>query len=115
MRVYDPAKSREWKRLAQIHYRAAIIKSGLEWAALKGALSVEVAAFFHCPNRCRQPHSIRKTSRPDCDNLGKAVLDAGNSILWADDAQVSELVVRKWYGYPGQDPFVEVTVRELEG
>ena len=32
---------------------------------------------------------------PDVDNLAKAVLDACNGLLWADDGQVVELVVRQ--------------------
>jgi len=42
--------------------------------------------------------------RPDGDNLLKTVLDAGNGILWTDDAQVCWYEVRKMYGAePGTD------------
>lgn len=36
--------------------------------------------------------------RPDVDNTAKAILDALNGIAWADDSQVSRLVVEKSYG-----------------
>jgi len=110
--MYDPKASREWKALARGCY--AVAQETADLPTFVGSLSVEVIAFFRCPNRCREPHSIRKTSRPDCDNIAKAALDAGNGILWADDAQVAELHVSKWVCYSGQEPFVEVTVRELE-
>ena len=57
------------------------------------------------------------TSKPDTDNLAKAVLDAlgpGKAgadtargrgrwapLLWSDDAQVTDLIVRKREGEPG--------------
>lgn len=37
------------------------------------------------------------TSRPDLDNLIKFVLDAGNGIIWADDALIYELSAVKRY------------------
>ena len=52
----------------------------------------------------RKPKSNRKTlpvSRPDLDNLAKAVLDAGNGVIWRDDSLVTTLVIRKrWTAYP---------------
>jgi Holliday junction resolvase RusA-like endonuclease len=114
VRMYDPAKSREWKALARIHFGAAMIKARLQPPAFCGPVMVEIAAFFPCPKSSKSRHTKPRTSRPDCDNIGKAVLDSGNEILFADDAQVVELRVSKWVCYSGQEPFVEVTVRELE-
>jgi Holliday junction resolvase RusA-like endonuclease len=39
--------------------------------------------------------SIRPTSRPDVDNCLKAILDAINTIVVADDAQVVEVYAKK--------------------
>ena len=53
----------------------------------------------------RQPKRNRKRlpiGRPDLDNLAKAVLDAGNGVIWSDDSQVTEMVVSKrWHDHPG--------------
>lgn len=114
VRMYDPKASRDWKARARIHYYAAVIRAGLHPPALSGPLAVSIGAFFACPKSIKSLASKAKTSRPDCDNIGKASLDAGNEILFADDAQVVELHVSKWVCYSGQEPFVEVTVRELE-
>ncbi|MFO0271525.1 MAG: RusA family crossover junction endodeoxyribonuclease [Gemmatimonadota bacterium] len=38
------------------------------------------------------------TARPDLSNLVKAIEDALNTIAYDDDAQISELAVRKFYG-----------------
>ena len=53
----------------------------------------------------RKPKSNRKTlpiSRPDLDNLAKAVLDAVNGVIWGDDSQVTTVVMSKrWHNNPG--------------
>ena len=40
---------------------------------------------------------IRPTKKPDCDNIAKSVLDALNGVVYYDDSQVVELVVKKFY------------------
>ena len=37
------------------------------------------------------------TTKPDLDNVAKAILDACNSIVWVDDKQVVTLAVSKRY------------------
>lgn len=54
-------------------------RTGLPWPA--GAIAVGVD--IH-----------RYSQRGDVDNLAKAVLDAANGVLWADDAQIVDLHVR---------------------
>jgi Holliday junction resolvase RusA-like endonuclease len=41
---------------------------------------------------------IHKTTKPDLDNLAKAVLDALNGIVWVDDARICSLILTKTYG-----------------
>jgi Holliday junction resolvase RusA-like endonuclease len=52
---------------------------------------------------------LRPVNKPDIDNYIKAVMDAGNGILWVDDSQVCELHSIKVYG----SPRIEVTAMEL--
>lgn len=40
---------------------------------------------------------IRPVGRPDLDNIVKSVADAGNGVVWRDDALIAELIVRRWY------------------
>ena len=42
--------------------------------------------------------TVRPTSRPDVDNYVKAVLDAINTIVVADDSQIDELHAAKKFG-----------------
>lgn len=34
----------------------------------------------------------------DVDNFNKLILDAGSGILWEDDSQIQELIIRKYSG-----------------
>lgn len=40
---------------------------------------------------------LRPTTKPDADNVIKAVFDGCNGVLWRDDVQVVELTTRKVY------------------
>ena len=40
---------------------------------------------------------IKPSSRPDIDNLAKAVLDSCNGLLWVDDCIITDLSARKQY------------------
>ncbi len=64
---------------------------------MEGALSLEVEFRFPKPKRAREPIP---GARLDCDNLGKAVLDAMQGCFFRNDAQITDLVLRKRYGTP---------------
>jgi Holliday junction resolvase RusA-like endonuclease len=36
-------------------------------------------------------------SKPDLDNILKLVADAGNKLLWSDDARITEVAIRRRY------------------
>lgn len=54
---------------------------------------------------------IRPTTKPDVDNVLKAVLDGCNGVLWRDDVLVVTVSVTKLYAAV---PAVDVMARELE-
>lgn len=63
--------------------------------------------------RCfvKRPKTTKLTvPRPDVDNFAKAVLDAMNGIVLADDRQVVELVATKAWAAVGEEGRVEVTI-----
>ncbi len=80
------------------------IKEGYQWEMkmqFKGKptldkISVIVEYFF------------KDNHRRDIDNFAKAMLDAGTGILWKDDSQIQELILRKFID--PQNPRVELTV-----
>ena len=49
------------------------------------------------------------TSKPDADNVAKAVLDACNGVVFRDDAQVVILIATKAFS---EEPGVRVVIRE---
>lgn len=54
---------------------------------------------------------IRPTTKPDIDNVLKAVLDGCNGVLWRDDVLVVTVSITKIYA---SVPAVDVMARELE-
>jgi Holliday junction resolvase RusA-like endonuclease len=68
-----------------------------------GPVVVELAFFFAIPPswpKWRREYAAQgsgHTSKPDLDNLAKAVLDGVGNLFWKDDAQVSAVTARKAY------------------
>lgn len=55
---------------------------------------------------------IPPTRKPDVDNVAKVVMDALNGLAWADDKQVTQLSVAKFYGAEAR---TEVVVADYGG
>jgi Holliday junction resolvase RusA-like endonuclease len=95
--------------------RLAYVNAGGE--VLEGPVEIRIVCWFdrpksHSKKRRQQPEP--KTTKPDLDNLGKAILDALNEIAYNDDGQVCRLTVEKWYvgsyePYDSTGTIVEVT------
>lgn len=112
-RAYDPAKSRSWKGVAAVWMRKAV-GPGLPFPGEPLALVVD--AYFRRPKLPKRMGTGRlpRPSRPDGDNLLKAVQDAGNGILWLDDAMIVDARVLKWYAAEGDAPCVELSLTRAE-
>lgn len=124
--VYEPKSAKSWKGAAQVHMAAALaavtgVTDGccvLDPAT--GPVCVRIVAYFslaksHHRKRTPVPAQWNQGAK-DVDNIAKAVLDAGNGILWIDDRQVVTLLVKKITATQGEPGRVEVTVeaaREL--
>jgi Holliday junction resolvase RusA-like endonuclease len=113
-KAYDPQKSKDYK----LYLRFAIGQTGVVPKHLLTApLSVCISIFKSVPSSYSKRNKIaaemgdlRPTTKPDVDNYGKAILDALNGLIWADDAQVVELTIVKWYS---STPRVEVKISEV--
>lgn len=75
---YLPKRSQQFKEDFQAAVRAAFTGKPFE-----NPLSVTLHFF--------KPLKITAPNYGDVDNLQKAVLDAGNGLIWADDRQITEL------------------------
>lgn len=112
VRVIDPAKSRSWKGVASYYLMMARRAAGLA-SPYDVPLRVEIDAYFKRPKSMKPGPATFRPSRPDADNVAKAVLDAGLSVAWTDDAIVVELLIRKWFAATGDVPRVEVRAEEV--
>lgn len=98
--VYSPAKTRKY----EAHARLAAQEAMDERAPIDGPVKVEVFAWLPIPKSWSKKKRgkaelgyVAATKRPDCDNYCKAALDALNGVVFYDDSQVIELLVRKGY------------------
>ena len=86
---------------------------------LDGAISIEILYSFQRPQSLKKSErneidsgkSMPKTTKPDIDNLSKAILDALNGIAWNDDAQVSEIKAKKIWSKQDQ---IEVKIMQIK-
>ncbi|KYG89014.1 hypothetical protein A0U40_13385 [[Bacillus] sp. KCTC 13219] len=113
VRTHDAPKSRnykEWVRLIAMQNKPP--------EPLQGALRLEVDIYVMPPKKYHtKPKQalincgeLRPVTKPDADNLVKGIKDGMNGIIWGDDAQIVELVARKWYS---MEPRAEIKVQQL--
>lgn len=84
-------------------------------APLEGPIKLSVIAVFQIPKSWTKAEKAAAqgafhTSRPDFDNLEKAISDALNGIAFKDDGQVAVTSFAKFWG---QSAFTRVTVEAL--
>jgi len=56
---------------------------------------------------------IKPTVKPDLDNIAKVILDSNNKILYKDDSQITELIMKKQY-CGCEESYVKVKIEEIE-
>lgn len=104
-RMYTPAKTVAYESLVAL---SAVNAMGPA-RPLIGPVAVEIEAVATTPaswSKKRASEAIWWESKPDIDNVVKAVADGANGIVWVDDRQIVRLLVEKRYG-----PRAEVRVR----
>lgn len=106
-RSYTPGKTVAYESLIAMAAKDAL--DGRE--PFDGAVYLCVTAIFPITkswSKKRKADARWHTSKPDGDNIAKAVGDGCNGVLWRDDSQVSLVKVVKVYGdQPGLDVMVE--------
>lgn len=112
MRSVTPAKTKSYENLIRWSYRAA----GGKYMGEK-LIKVEIQAFYPIPksfNKQKQTAAlykmIRPTTKPDCDNIIKVVLDALNGVAYYDDKQVVSVSCEKYYGGTG---YLRISIQEI--
>lgn len=127
-RAYTPAKTANYEGVVATFALAAKAESNWDEEAANGPIRVMVSAMFSRPKRLlersRKTNELRHASegrmlhasRPDLDNVVKAVLDGLNRCgIWRDDSQVCCIDASKWYAATDEDAHVEVDIGSTGG
>ncbi len=113
VRIYTPSNADAWKEQIRV-----VSRKHMPSDKLMGPLYLRLLFAMPRPQslsgkayaeELTRPHS----SRPDVDNLAKAVMDAMDE-WWGDDALVTMLQASKWYARVGAEPGVEITLAEIQ-
>lgn len=100
--AYTPTKTRNFEK--EVRTLASIKMREGNYRTLSGPLKVNIAFSLPKPKRPRSEFPI---TRPDIDNLAKAILDALNGVAWEDDGLICNLSLEKRYGIPSITIYVD--------
>lgn len=115
--VYDPGTANDWK--ASVQFAARPKFDGVKF---EGPVSLIIRTYFKRPkshfrgksHELKEDAPMYKSSKPDADNVAKAIMDALTSLgIWNDDAQVSIVRVVKFWGMKNGKHGAEIHVSEL--
>ena len=103
---YTPKKTKDYETLVGWYARNAYKGNPSEKAII-----VELNIFFKLPQRTTEIEGAYCMKKADVDNISKSVLDGLNGIVWLDDKQVVELIVRKYWHTESK---IEVEIKEAK-
>ncbi len=100
MTHHTPEKTASFENLVKLAAQQAMGEA----PPFADAVALELYVFVTPPaswsqkkQRAAIAGEIRPTTKPDADNVLKAIADACNEIVWQDDKQITDLVMRKAY------------------
>lgn len=114
VQTYTPKETASYENLVKVEYQEQDGKFYDKGIPLK----VDIKAYFEIPKSVSKKKYqdmfngiIRPTKKPDADNIAKIILDALNKVAFADDTQVVDLRVRKYYSERSR---VEFEIEEIK-
>ena len=111
---FETPEQTSYKSLIVLAARQSLKKADF---LIQGPIALKIRFFFKRPQaRCRKSDSagpIQMFKRPDADNCIKMIGDAGNGVLWKDDAQICNIQVDKFYHEIGGKPRTEIEIEEI--
>ena len=112
VRMFTPAKTLAYEGLVAHCGAAAMAGRALLEGPVELRLLIDVAIPASWSKR-KQAQAlaaeILPTTKPDVDNVIKAIGDGLNGVVWKDDSQISDVIARKRYA---EKPQVRVMVRQ---
>lgn len=113
-RAYTPEKTEKYENLVRLAFREEFPDA--EPAA--GPIILEFRAYFPVPKSFSKKKKqlalqgvLQKTTKPDLDNIQKAIQDGLNGVAFADDSQIFRYVATKNYS---ETPRVDIKIIEWE-
>ena len=98
-RAYTPKETVRYENLVKLEYKA---QSG-QWFG-DNPIKCDIMVYFQIPKSVSKKvkekmrnGEIRPTKKPDWDNIGKIICDSLNGIAYADDKQIVDGGVHKYY------------------
>jgi Holliday junction resolvase RusA-like endonuclease len=110
-RMFTPEKTVSYESLVAMFAHQAMNGAALFECAVAVVMEVELSIPVSWSNKKKQQAvsgEIKPTTKPDADNVIKAVFDALNGVVWRDDSQVTGLLMAKSYS---EAPCVNVLVQ----
>ena len=111
VRAFTPAKTKAYE--AKVGLLAMSKRTG---TILQGPVSVSIVAVFKRPQRLMRKKDLDgllwHQSKPDLDNVVKAVLDGLNGVIYVDDKQVVKIAATSYYSEKNNQPRTIITVTE---
>lgn len=105
---YEKSAVKTVREMYAMYARAALPHG---WEPMKGPVRLYVAFRFGTDERRKEGRW--KTTRPDTDNMAKALKDAMNGIVYADDSQVASEQYDK-YWVRRESAGIHVRIEEME-
>lgn len=100
VKTYTPKDTVNYENLVKMMFLDSASKTGWTKPDREEPLACRITCLFPKPqswSKKKALSAIKHTKKPDCDNIGKVILDALNAIAFEDDSQVSMLHVEKVY------------------
>lgn len=98
--AYTPEKTASYENLVKVKAQEAMAGRSM----IDGLVCVQILLFVSPPaswSQKKQRQALagesHPTSKPGIDNVVKGIFDACNEIVWKDDKQACDLIVRKRY------------------
>lgn len=112
VRMYDPAKSRNYKEYVQQEARPF-----MPIEPITGPIEMRVTIYrklLKSFSKVKRQQAIDgilfPVSKPDADNLAKTFMDALNGIAYKDDSQIVTLIAKKRYA---EESYVFIEIQTL--
>lgn len=104
-KAYTPSKTKDYEKTVRNSYQNAVPPGE---RLHDGPVKVEIRAYYQMPKsfskakkKAAMAREILPETKPDLDNLAKAILDALNGLAYMDDSSITELYIRKEYAEIG--------------